>query len=78
MLYQMPPNKSPEPTPVGAGRSASGSTRRVGGGSAFYVRALILQLSRARVAATAPVRRTRLAVRSQDRRITEMILIARE
>ncbi len=34
------PNKSPEPTPVGAGSSASRFTSRVGGGSAFFVRPL--------------------------------------
>ena len=33
-----PPNKSPEPTAVGACRSLSRFTPRVGGGSAFFVR----------------------------------------
>ena len=36
--YKMQPNKSPEPTAVGAVRSASRFTSQVGGGSAFVVR----------------------------------------
>ena len=37
-FHRFMPNKSPEPTAVGAGSSATRFTSRVGGGSAFFVR----------------------------------------
>ena len=47
-FHRFMPNKSPEPTAVGAGSSATRFTSRVGGGSAFFVRPLMIDTVRIR------------------------------